>query len=220
MHVTRDTMGRIVGYVVRFGLVVLAVLALRWVFGWAGAQAHIADTGAPTAVWVIVALLAVYAVMLALPFVPGVEIGMALLMVEGAWMAPAVYAATIAGLSMAYLAGAVLPDSTLRGALCRVKLTRAVAALDRIAPLDRDARLGLLNASLPRWLPSWGLRYRYVALAILINLPGNAVLGGGGGILMFAGLSRLFAPLTTLLTLIVAVAPVPLAVGLMGWHFG
>ena len=215
-----SAIARILRLAVRLGLVVLAVLALHRLFVWAGAQAHLADGGAPMALWIIVVLLAVYAVMLAIPFVPGVEIGIALMMLEGAWIVPAVYAATIAGLSIAYLAGAFLPDALLRAGLSRVGMTRAVAALDRIAPLDREARLELLNASTPRWLPRWTLRFRYIVLGILINLPGNAILGGGGGILLFAGLSRVFAPLPVVLTLMVAVAPVPLMVGLMGWHFG
>ena len=43
--------------------------------------------------------------------------------------------------------------------------------------------------SAPTRLLPFLLRYRYVALALAFNLPGNAVLGGGGGIAMMAGLS-------------------------------
>ena len=50
-----------------------------------------------------------------------------------------------------------------------------------------------------------------------INVPGNIALGGGGGLLLFAGLSRLFAPLPLLVTLIVAISPVPVAVWFMGY---
>jgi len=54
------------------------------------------------------------------------------------------------------------------------------------------------------------LRYRYVALAVAINTPGNVILGGGGGLALMAGLSRLFSPLPFLLTVLIAVLPVPL----------
>jgi hypothetical protein len=53
-------------------------------------------------------------------------------------------------------------------------------------------------------------------LAVLVNMPGNAFIGGGGGIFFTAGLSRLFLPTQTVLTIVFAVAPVPLAV----WAFG
>ncbi|KKL56965.1 hypothetical protein LCGC14_2240120, partial [marine sediment metagenome] len=43
-----------------------------------------------------------------------------------------------------------------------------------------------------------------------------ALIGGGGGICLMAGLSRMFAALPVLVTLAVAVAPVPLVV----WFYG
>ncbi|MGB3315212.1 MAG: hypothetical protein WBB85_12430, partial [Albidovulum sp.] len=61
-----------------------------------------------------------------------------------------------------------------------------------------------------------GRTLTYVLLALLINLPGNSLLGGGGGILLLAGMSRLFSPLATLATVAIAVAPVPILVYLMG----
>lgn len=40
---------------------------------------------------------------------------------------------------------------------------------------------------------------RYVALAVLLNIPGNVVIGGGGGIAFAAGMTRLFSfPLPSL----------------------
>ena len=63
------------------------------------------------------------------------------------------------------------------------------------------------------------LRHRHLMLALLVNLPGNAVIGGGGGILMLSGLSGLFTLPRLLLTLALAVAPVPLVVWAfdLGW---
>jgi hypothetical protein len=60
------------------------------------------------------------------------------------------------------------------------------------------------------------LRHRYVALALAVNVPGNSVIGGGGGIMLMAGLSGIFAPLPTLLAIAVAVSPVPLVILLLG----
>jgi hypothetical protein len=58
-------------------------------------------------------------------------------------------------------------------------------------------------------------RYRYALIAMAVNLPGNALIGGGGSILFVAGLSRLFRPWAMAGTIALAVAPVPLMI----WGF-
>ena len=73
-----------------------------------------------------------------------------------------------------------------------------------------------LEDSVPRWARRWVLRRRYLVLALLVNLPGNSLIGGGGGILLAAGLSRLFQPVAVALTMLLATAPLPLAVMLIG----
>jgi hypothetical protein len=47
-------------------------------------------------------------------------------------------------------------------------------------------------------------------LALAFNLPGNTLLGGGGGIALAAGMSGLYRPVAYLATVVLAVAPVPL----------
>ena len=75
---------------------------------------------------------------------------------------------------------------------------------------EADLQTQLAGVDAPRALRSV-LQHRYVVLAVLLNLPGNVVLGGGGGLAMMAGLSRLFHPLPFVLTVLLAVLPVPLA---------
>jgi hypothetical protein len=53
-------------------------------------------------------------------------------------------------------------------------------------------------------------------LAIVLNLPGNIVIGGGGGIALMAGASRLYSVPGFLVTIVLAVAPVPLAILVFG----
>jgi len=65
---------------------------------------------------------------------------------------------------------------------------------------------------------TWVVRYRYVNLAALINIPGNSVIGGGGGIAFISGLSGVFRPIPTILTIALATAPVPLTIWLFGWQ--
>jgi hypothetical protein len=58
--------------------------------------------------------------------------------------------------------------------------------------------------------------FRFLLIPLLLNLPGNAVIGGGGGIAMLAGFSRLFSfPVFVAMTA-VAVSPVPLLIILSG----
>jgi len=160
----------------------------------------------------LAAFLVAYALLIAVPFVPGIEIGLSLMMIEGPWIAPFIYASTTAGLVLAYAAGEWIPYARLRRVFEDLRLSRACRLLDAVEPLGRDARLEALRAGAPAWLRPLATRYRYALLAVLVNLPGNAVLGGGGGILFTAGLSRLFRPPQAVAAILIAVAPVPLAV--------
>ncbi|MFC1881978.1 hypothetical protein ACFL2S_10850 [Thermodesulfobacteriota bacterium] len=56
------------------------------------------------------------------------------------------------------------------------------------------------------------MKYRYLTIAILVNLPGNYILGGGGGISLACGTSRHISWKGFLVTIIVAVSPVPVLV--------
>ena len=202
---------------IRLVLLFALVFAAIRLIGWAHGLMPQADAGgAGLSPYIIGGLLLAYAIMLALPYVPGIEVGLALMMVEGSWVAPAVYGATLAGLMLAYGVGRLVSYGALEQTFRDLRLTRAADGIARIAPLDQGARLMLLQSALPRWLAA-AAPLRYLVLAVLINVPGNIALGGGGGLLLFAGLSRLFAPLPLLVTLIVAISPVPVAVWFMGY---
>ncbi|OIP85636.1 MAG: hypothetical protein AUK37_04055 [Rhodobacterales bacterium CG2_30_65_12] len=195
----------------RLCIVAALALGLHLAVGWA--RARVGEDSAASALMpaLLVGLLMLYALLIALPFVPGVEIGLALMAMQGPWIAPWIYLATLAGLGLAFAAGACLPYTPLRRVLADLRLTRVCQLIDRLEKLDRSARLALVAASAPRWLGPL-TRFRHLVLALLVNLPGNSVLGGGGGLLLLAGFSRLFSPLATLATLALAVAPVPLLV--------
>lgn len=200
----------------RVAVLVAAVWALHGATDWliaraeASARAHMLMAG------LIAALVVAYALLIALPFVPGIEIGLTLLALRGSDIAPVVYAGTVAGLMLAYLAGYLLPPDWLEVRLRRLRLTRIAGFLAEIAALPPSERLALLRGRAPRRAARLALDWRYALLAILYNLPGNGLIGGGGGISLMAGLSRIFLPGPTLLTVALAVAPVPLFV----WWFG
>ncbi len=157
----------------------------------------------------IVSGTAVYVVLMAIPFVPGAEIGFTLLTAMGGALAPLIYLATAASLMVAFLIGRLLPPALLHKGLSGMGLERAAAFVQETSEMTTDdlqAKLLSMTGGKSGWL----LRYRYVALALAVNMPGNVVLGGGGGIALMAGVSRLFSPLAFLLTILVAVLPVPL----------
>ncbi len=159
-----------------------------------------------------------YVVLLALPFVPGAEIGMALLAAFGPSIVPLIYVATITSMMLAYAIGRFLPIGMLESTLTTLRMQRAADLVARAAPLSQEERLSMLLEGQPPRILRFALRYRYIAVALAVNTPGNSIIGGGGGIMMMAGLSGLFSPVATLLTIMIAVAPVPLAVFFFGLH--
>jgi len=204
--------GSVLGWVLRLVFLAVVVLSITDLYQWlAGATAQI-EGGAQIRLGLIVLMLLVYSVLIAVPFVPGIEIGVILLMVHGGQIAPAVYMATVAGLGLAYTAGYWLPPRLLAGFLLGLRLDRTAALVSATGTQSPKRRLARLRARLRPKIGKILIRQRYLLLAILINLPGNAIIGGGGGIALTTGLSRLCAPLPTLATFIVAVAPVPVLV--------
>jgi len=165
---------------------------------------------------VLFLILCAYAILIALPFVPGIEIGLSLLMIRGAEIAPIVYLATVIGLVTAFLAGRFMSYDWLHRVFMDLRLRRASGFLVRTKNLTRTERLDMLRAGLPNWLSGFAINFRYVSLGLVINLPGNSLIGGGGGICLLAGLSRLFTPWVTIATIALAVSPVPILV----WIFG
>lgn len=160
-----------------------------------------------------------YVVLLVIPFVPSVELGLALLVMAGPGAAISVYGCTVLGLGLAFLIGYCLPSSWLSAVFRFVRLVKAEQLIRSMESLGGEERLALiLSRPSARGTPRL-LRYRYLGLAVAVNLPGNMLFGGGGGISILAGLSRLFSPPAFLSTIMLAVAPLPMAILLFG-HAG
>jgi hypothetical protein len=157
-----------------------------------------------------------YVLTLALPFVPGAEIGLALLMVMGPAIVPLVYGSTVAALSISFLVGRLIPARVTATGLSAFGLHRARDLMLRLEALDPAERMKFLSSSAPQRMLPFLLRHRYLMFALALNLPGNSLIGGGGGIALAAGLSRLVSPAGFLATVAIAVAPVPLLFLLTG----
>lgn len=198
----------------RIAVVVLAVFAVHLLLEWIMMKTDGSEGN--LMIGLLALVLLAYALLIAVPFVPGVEIGISLMILRGAEVAPFVYLATVIGLLIAFAAGRFLPYDSLHRTFADLRMARVCALLEEIKPLSRARRLALLRQKLPAWASKLTVDGRYLVLALLINLPGNSLIGGGGGISLLAGLSRLFGFPATLLTFAIAVAPVPLGVWLFG----
>ena len=169
--------------------------------------------------WGTAALALAYALFLAVPFLPGAEIGMMLMAIHGPSVALLVYLSTVTGLAIAFFAGRLVPLSAAARVARRLRRTRTARLLDEFDAMDRSERLDRLMRTAPHRAVPFLLRHRYVALALALNVPGNSVVGGGGGLALVAGSTRLFSVAGFMVAVALAVSPVPLAFYLFGQRF-
>jgi hypothetical protein len=165
---------------------------------------------------VMVAGIVLYTALMAVPFVPGMEISLGLLAVFGPRIAMAVFLATVFALGLSWTIGRLLPVGRLAGFFGALGLARAKDLVARLEPLSAEQRLAVLIDHAPRRIVPMLLKHRYIAIIVALNLPGNAVIGGGGGIALLAGMSGLFTLPRFLLTVALAALPVPLFILLNG----
>ncbi|WP_085901522.1 hypothetical protein [Kiloniella majae] len=148
----------------------------------------------------------IYLLLLSVPFVPGVEIGLLIMAVFGKEGVFVVYLATLGGLSLSFFIGHFFPQFWPTEKLQNLaKLTNFKANSYPLTEMPRP--LAFLFTLIP-----WIAKYRYLTLALLINLPGNAIVGGGGGISFISGASKKLTFTKFFLTLSLATLPVPLLI--------
>lgn len=177
---------------------------------------HLTPVTEPALHRLIMVAIAMYIVTMMLPFVPGAEIGLGLMMMFGPKIAPLVYASTVLALVLSFLVGRLVPQDFVIGLFEALHLRRAAALLRAIGPMDTDERIRFMLQGRSQRIVPFLLRHRYIALIALINLPGNALIGGGGGISLVSGFSRIFSFPGFLLAVALAVAPVPLTIMMAG----
>ncbi len=151
----------------------------------------------------------IYTAASAIPFIPGAEIGFGLIFMFGGKIAALVYAAMLAALSLSFLAGRLIPPAVCAAALDFAGLHRARDLVLRLAPLPPDRKLDLLMRLAPTRIVPFLLKHRYLAVMALINIPGNSLIGGGGGIAFTAGMSGLFTFPRYFAAIAIAIAPLP-----------
>lgn len=151
------------------------------------------------------------AILLGLPFVPSVEMGLLMMAVFGRDGAIAAWLATITGLTLAFAAGRYMPVAWLHHWLERHGLLPHHGDQERSRFTVMMERLHLSEKRRGR-VAAFLLRHRYLLLAALINMPGNSILGGGGGIALVCGFTRFYRWRWFLLTVALASMPIPLLV--------
>jgi hypothetical protein len=171
------------------------------------AQALFGRLRASIGPWTLVLLATLYALALALPFVPAMEIGLVIMVAFGPVGVVVIYLATLAGLNAAFVVGQRLASPRHREP-AQASATSSGQAGAR-TPLHAVFETSWLGRRAPPWLLIRLRRHRHLALAVALNLPGNALLGGGGGIAFLCGLSRTFGWSGFMLTVAMATAPVP-----------
>ena len=195
-------------------LLVAANYAGNWIIEKLGA--HLTPGTEAMLRGMIMSVTVAYILLMMLPFVPAAEIGLGMMALFGAEVAPLVYGSTVVALSLAFLVGRLVPEKQVIRAFEFFGLARAADLLREVGDRKLDDRLGfLLSQSSSRFVP-FLLRYRFIALMIALNIPGNAVIGGGGGISLTVGFSRLFSFPMFVLAVAIAVAPVPLFMMIAG----
>ena len=133
----------------------------------------------------LIPIALLYALMLAVPFFPGFEVGLLLMHFFSLPGIIVVYLATLLGLSLAFITGQ--------------SLSRYGFHTNFIKRLLSSQTIGQLAWHSPLFF-----------MAVLINIPGNVIVGGGGGIAMSYGLLNKVTLAQFLGAAAVAVSPVPL----------
>ena len=150
-----------------------------------------------------------YVLLLSLPFVPGVELGIVLMCAFGKEGIIFVYFATVAGLILAFLMGRLLPKNWIESRLQKLGFSQTCD--DQAGEIDGILdKLSLNQLFCEGRFRSFLSKYRYLAIGVLFNTPGNYLIGGGGGISLACGISRSISWKWFLLTVVLAVSPVPL----------
>ena len=156
--------------------------------------------------------IAVYVLWMAIPFVPGVELGLALMVMLGPRGVVLIYLCTLLSLSLSFTIGRLVPLDVFARLLGWLHLYRAQDLLLKLEPLNSEDRLDFLLTTAPSKVIPFLVKHRYLVIAVALNLPGNALIGGGGGVGLISGMSRLYPFPKYLLLVSLAITPLPLLI--------
>jgi len=158
---------------------------------------------------VVLIAVILYIGLMATPFLPGIEMGLVLMIMLGPKGVLVTYICTLVALTISFGVGRLIPTHLLVSLLQWLHLTRAGALLRSFNAIPPEKRLAYLaERASKRILPAL-IKRRHLILALSLNLPGNLMIGGGGGIAMMAGMSRLYSFPAYFFLISVAILPGP-----------
>ena len=160
-----------------------------------------------TVLWLAIV---VYVLWMAIPFVPGIELGLALMVMLGTKGVVLVYLCTLLSLSLSFTIGRLIPLNGFAKVLGWMHLHKAKDLVLQLEPLNSEEKLNFLLRSAPSKVIPFLLKHRYLMIVIALNLPGNALIGGGGGIGLITGMSRLYPFPKYILLVSLAITPLPI----------
>jgi len=193
-------------------LVVLANIGVSWLIDELGFQFY------PISIKIVeravLAGVVLYICLMATPFLPGIEIGLILMILLGPKGVVLVYFCTLIALTLSFGLGRIFPPHLLASLLGWLHLSRAESLLRKFDATPPEQRLEFIAGETSTGTMPALLKRRYLVLAALLNLPGNVVIGGAGGIAMLAGMSQLYSFPKYLLLVAVAILPGPILITL------
>lgn len=197
---------------VKLVLLLLIVVALNLGGTWLAQQINfqLFPRHEPILHAIVLGTAVLYVLLMATPFMPGIELGVALMLTLGNKGALLVYLCTLVALLISFAVGRKLPPRLVYRFLSWLHLQRAAALVRQLEPLNQEQRLEFLNDKAPARITPFLLKHRYLTIAAILNLPGNALIGGGGGIGLVVGMSKIVPWPAYMALVAVAVAPVPL----------
>ena len=183
---TTQNLNRVRFYLRVFFISAFLIILVFWLDYWLRSEIGIAKKFAEfvNGQWgpnILIAGGILYVLLLSLPFVPGVELGLLLMCVFGKEGIVFVYFATVAGLSIAFLMGRLLPKNWIESRLQKLGFSQTCDS--HVDEIDGMLDSFSLNQRFcESRFRSFLSKYRYLTIGILFNTPGNYLIGGGGGI--------------------------------------
>ena len=113
-------------------------------------------------------------------------------------------------LSLSFAIGRLIPLKAFARLVGWLRLSKSKELILQLEPLNSEQKLDFLLKTAPSKIIPFLVKHRYLMIAIALNLPGNALIGGGGGIGLISGMSRLYPFPKYILLVSLAIMPLPL----------
>lgn len=195
-------------------LLVISGIGVAFLLGGAAAYDWVKEVAEKARNPTTLAILAVvYTIVAAIPGVPAIEIGILIMAVFGEAGIIVVWATTIVAFNITFYFGRRIPRAKLERWLKPKNIPPEQLPAYEAGEVDTFTMVlarNRLGRAILKWTGPPGGWRRYVLIGILINTPGNFVIGGGGGIALFCGTSDDIKWKPYFLTIVLAAIPIPL----------